>query len=430
MAAQTAPVPEDVSFGLVGHPLGHSWSPKIHGMLGSTPYELHDLMPDQVEGFIRNGSWRGLNVTIPYKPVAARLADSCSERVRDLGVANTLVRLPDGTIFADNTDVLGFSWLLERFCRRAFGTSAVEALSGRHVCVLGSGGASMAVQSALREVGARLSVISRRTADSYDDFPTRHADVELLVNTTPVGMFPGCPSSVLSLDAMRRLAHLKGVLDVVYNPTRTGICLNAEKLGVPCETGLAMLVSQALYSSELFQGRGLDDSVVDAILGSILDATENVVLIGMPGSGKTTTGKRLARMLGRPFVDIDDAISQDTGRSAAQIIREDGEDAFREVETKVTGIYCAKSGFVIACGGGVVTRPANYDLLHQNGRIVLIDRPIEQLGSDERPISQEKGVSRLALERMDTYRSWADVTVTCTGSPAGDARQTRQLLGL
>lgn len=430
MAVQTTAVRRGIPFGLVGHPLDHSWSSKIHGMLGSAPYELHDLMPDQAEDFIRNGSWQGLNVTIPYKPVAARLADSCSERVRDLGVANTLVHRPDGTIFADNTDVLGFSWLLERFCQREFGGCAVETLSGRHVCVLGSGGASMAVQSAIRKAGTRPSVISRLTVDNYDSFLARHADVELLVNTTPVGMFPGCPSSVLPLDTMRQLTHLIGVLDVVYNPTRTGICLNAEKLGVPCETGLAMLVSQAFYSSELFQGKELDDSVVDAILRSILDTTENVVLIGMPGSGKTTTGKRLARMLGRPFVDIDDAISQNTGRSAAQIIREDGEDAFREVETEVTGSYCARSGFVVACGGGVVTRSANYDLLHQNGRIVLIDRPIEQLGSDERPISQERGVRQLARERMDAYRSWADVIVKCTGSPAGDALQARQLLGL
>lgn len=430
MATRATTIQRCAPFGLVGHPLGHSWSPKIHDTLGSIPYELHDLMPDQVEDFIRNGAWQGLNVTIPYKAVAARLADSCSERVRDLGVANTLVRQPDGTIFADNTDVLGFSWLLERFCQRELGASAIETLSGRRVCVLGSGGASMAVQAALRDAGSKPSVISRHAADNYDGFLTRHADAELLVNTTPVGMFPTCPSSVLSLDTMRRLPHLIGVLDVVYNPTRTGICLNAEKLGVPCETGLAMLVSQALYSSELFQGKVIDDSVVDAILRSILDATENVVLIGMPGSGKTTTGKRLARMLGRPFVDIDDAISQDTGRSAAQIIREDGEDAFREIETQVTGSYCARSGFVIACGGGVVTRRANYDLLHQNGRIVLIDRSIEQLGSDERPISQERGVRRLALERMDAYRSWADVIVTCTGSPAGDAQQARQLLGL
>ena len=431
MAAQTtAAAQKGAPFGLVGHPLGHSWSPKIHGMLGSTPYELHDLASDQVEDFIRSGSWQGLNVTIPYKPVAARLADSCSERVRDLGVANTLVRRPDGTIFADNTDVLGFSWLLERFCRREFGIPAVEALAGRPVCVLGSGGASAAVQSALRKVGASLSVISRTTDDSYGNFLARHAEVELLVNTTPVGMFPECPSSILSLDTMRRLTHLAGVLDVVYNPMRTGIYLNAEKLGVPCETGLAMLVSQAFYSSELFQGKDLDDSVVDAILRSILDTTENVVLIGMPGSGKTTTGKRLARMLGRPFVDIDDAISQDTGRSSAQIIREDGEDAFREVETRVTGSYCARSGFVIACGGGVVTRSANYDLLRQNGRIVLIDRPIEQLGSNGRPMTQERGVEQLARERMGTYRSWADVTVRCTGSPAGDAQQARRLLGL
>lgn len=421
---------EAAPFGLVGHPLGHSWSPKIHGMLGSVPYDLHDLAPDQVEDFVRNGSWRGLNVTIPYKPLAASLADSRSDRVLELGVANTLVRRPDGSIFADNTDVLGFSRMLEHFCRTELGTGTGDALAGRPVCVLGSGGASAAVQAALRKVGASLSVISRSSDDDYEHFLERHADVELLVNTTPVGMYPACPASALSLDEMGRLARLRGVLDVVYNPTRTGICLNAEKLGIPSESGLTMLVSQALCSSELFQNVTIDERDVERIRRSILDATENVVFIGMPGSGKTTTGKRLARMLGRPFVDVDDAIEQEEGRSPAQIIGEDGEGAFRRVETRVTGEYGARSGLVIACGGGVVTRPENYDLLHQNGRIVLVDRPLEQLSTAGRPMSQARGVDRLARERMDAYRSWADVTLRCTGSPAGDAQLARALLGL
>ena len=320
--------------------------------------------------------------------------------------------------------------MLERFCRRELGTGAEDALAGRPVCVLGNGGASAAVQAALRKVGASLSVISRSSDDDYNHFLERHADVELLVNTTPVGMYPACPASVLSLDVMGRLTCLRGVLDVVYNPTRTGICLNAEKLGIPAESGLTMLVSQALCSSELFQDVRLDDGDVERIRQSILDATENVVFIGMPGSGKTTTGKRLARMLGRPFVDVDDAIEQEEGRGPAQIIGEDGEDAFRGVETRVTGEYGARSGLVIACGGGVVTRPENYDLLHQNGRIILVDRPLDQLSTAGRPMSQAQGVERLARERMDAYRSWADVTLRCTGSPAGDAQLARTLLDL
>ena len=218
------------------------------------------------------------------------------------------------------------------------------------------------------------------------------------------------------------------MLDVVYNPRRTGICLAAERLGIPSESGLAMLVAQAFFASELFQGRKLDEALVDKIEQDILAETQNVILIGMPGSGKSSCGRALARLLGRPFVDVDDAIAAESGRSAAEIIRSEGEGAFRAIETRVTGGYAARSGLVIACGGGVVTRPENYDLLHQNGTIVLLDRPLEELSSRGRPVSQAKGVARLAAERMGLYRAWADITLTCTGSAEGDALAVRRLL--
>ena len=424
-AATTAP------YGLVGHPLGHSWSPKIHERLGSFPYALHDLDRDEVEPFVRDGAWRGLNVTIPYKRLAAELADVRSPAVERLGAANTLVRDGDGRIVAENTDVLGFAWMLARFCRERLGGSPRELLEGRKVLVLGSGGAGAAVRDALENAaGAHAVTISRSGDQTYDTLAERHADAVLLVNTTPVGMFPRCPASPVDEGTLSRLTGLRGVLDVVYNPTRTGLCLAAERLGLPCESGLAMLVAQALYASELFQGRDLDDGLVGQIESDILAQTENVVLIGMPGAGKTSCGRALARLLGRPFVDLDEAIALETGRGAAQIIREDGEDSFRAVETEVTGRYAARSGLVVACGGGVVTREANYPLLHQNGRIVFLDRPVSELSSDGRPVSQAKGVERVAAERMGLYRTWADVTVTCTGTPAGDAESVRELLGL
>ncbi len=430
MAGNASTGNASTSFGLIGHPLGHSWSPQIHDRLGSVPYDLHDLEPDQVEDFVRNGDWKGMNVTIPYKPDAARLADVRSPRVERLGVANTLVRLPDGRILADNTDVLGFAWLLSDFCNRELGQSVHDALAGRPVCVLGDGGASHAVQAALEDTGADVSVISLFTDDNYDHFLERHADVELLVNTTPVGMFPKCPSSVLSLDTMSQLKSLRGVLDVVYNPTRTGICLNAEKLGLPYQSGLPMLVSQALYSSELFQEKDLDDAIVRQITDEILGQTGNIVLIGMPGAGKTSCGRHLAHLLGRPFVDLDDAFAVDHGITPADCIRERGEDAFRDLESETAAKYGAQSGLVIACGGGIVTRERNYDLLHQNGTIVLIDRPLDALSSAGRPLSQSKGVARLAEERMPLYRTWADHVVACTGTALGDATFIRELLGL
>lgn len=425
MAAQSNP---DAPFGLVGHPLGHSWSPRIHELLGSSPYDLHDLENDEAARFIRGGRWQGLNVTIPHKRLAAELADTRSSRVERLGVANTLVREDDGTISAENTDVLGFSWMLERFFRREHGKGVEELLAGRSALVLGSGGASRSVQASLAEVGARAIVVSRTGSETYEGLAERHPDAALIVNTTPVGMYPSCPAAPLDEASLASLDGLLGVLDVVYNPRRTGICLAAERLGIPSESGLAMLVAQAFFASELFQGRKLDEALVDKIEQDILAETQNVILIGMPGSGKSSCGRALARLLGRPFVDVDDAIAAESGRSAAEIIRSEGEGAFRAIETRVTGGYAARSGLVIACGGGVVTRPENYDLLHQNGTIVLLDRPLEELSSRGRPVSQAKGVARLAAERMGLYRAWADITLTCTGSAEGDALAVRRLL--
>ena len=418
-------------FGLVGRTLGHSWSRQVHERLGSAPYALHELEPDEVAPFVRGGAWRGLNVTIPYKRRAAELADERSPRVERLGAANTLVRREDGSILAENTDVLGFFWMLARFCRRELGSSVNKALGSRKALVLGSGGASQAVRLALEEyAGMDVVTVSRSGTETYEGLARRHADAALVVNTTPVGMFPNCPASPLDEETLSALTGLVAVLDVVYNPRRTGLLLAAERLGLPAESGLAMLVAQALYASELFQGRDLDDSLVAEVEGQIRAQTENVVLIGMPGAGKSSCGRALARLLGRPFVDIDEAIALECGRTAAQIIREDGEEAFRAVETEVTGRYAARSGLVLACGGGVVTREENRDLIRQNARVVFLDRPIAELSDDGRPMSQAKGVERLAAERMDAYRSWADVTLPCTGSPAGDAELARRLLVL
>lgn len=421
---------EPVRYGLLGRTLGHSWSPQIHERLGSVPYELVELEPDELTPYVREGLWQGLNVTIPYKRQAAELADERTDRVRRLGVANTLVRLEDGRILADNTDVLGFSWMLERFCRRALGQEAAEALAGRSALVLGSGGASEAVQAALEEAGVRVSVISRRGDDTYEGLAERHADAALVVNATPVGMYPTCPASPLPPGTLERLGELRGVLDVVYNPERTGICLEAERLDIPCESGLAMLVAQALFSSELWQGHALDHGLVDAIEEQIRAQTANVVLIGMPGSGKTTCGRELGRLLGRTFVDLDHAFSERFGRSAAEVIEHDGEVAFRAMETEALADYGRRSGLVLSCGGGVVTRPENLPLIHQNGTVVMLDRPLEQLSSRGRPISRSRGVAALARERLPLYRAWADLVVACTGSARGDAEEIARRLGL
>ena len=317
--------------------------------------------------------------------------------------------------------MLGFAWMLDRFCRRDLGGCANEVLLGKKCLVLGSGGASQAVRAALEDAGAGVVVVSRAGEDNYENLLERHTDASLIVNTTPVGMFPSCPATPVPTEDLARMRGLLGVLDVVYNPNRTGICLAAESLGLPSESGLAMLVAQAFFASELFQGKRLDEASIEPIERDIERQTRNIVLIGMPGAGKTTTGKRLARLLGRPFVDIDDEIALRCGKTAAQIIEQQGEDAFRQIESEVTGDICSRSGLVVACGGGVVTRPENRDLLRQNGIVVMVNRPLAELSSKGRPMSMAKGVEQLAAERMDAYRSWSDVRIECTGTAEGDA---------
>ena len=422
--------PTTASFGLLGRTLGHSWSPRIHTTLGSAPYALFEREPEDVEDFVRNGSWKGINVTIPYKRDAARLADARTSRVERLGVANTLVRERDGSVLADNTDILGFGWMLERFAQRELGCSASHAFRDAKALVLGSGGASQAVQACLHDVRANVVVISRAGAETYETIAERHSDALLVVNTTPVGMYPNCPASPLTDDQLRAFTRLRGVLDVVYNPERTGICLAAERLGIAYESGLAMLVSQAFYSSQLFQGLRLDQDLISKIEDDIRKSTRNVVFIGMPGCGKTAAGRRLAHMVNRPFVDLDDSFVVDHGLTPAECIEQRGEETFRALETQTTASYGARSGLVIACGGGVVTQSRNYDLLHQNGTIVFLDRPLDELATEGRPLSKAMGIQTLARQRMGLYRQWADLSLACTGTAAGDAMEVRRLLGL
>ncbi len=417
-------------YGLLGRTLGHSWSPRIHGVFGSSPYALFEREPNDVAAFIRNAPWRGINVTIPYKREAAELADVRSPRVERLGVANTLVRRDDGTIFADNTDVLGFAWMLDRFLKRHTGASARERLHGQKVIILGSGGACQAVKAALEDAGSNVVVISRAGDETYATLGERHADAVLLVNTTPVGMFPHCPASPILDETFDQLKSLVGVLDVVYNPERTGLCLMAERKGLPAESGLAMLVSQAFFASQSFLGHALDESLVEQVEEILRSQTRNVVLIGMPGSGKTSAGRRLARLCHRPFVDLDDSFVVDHGITPSECIRSQGEAIFRQMETQTAAAHASRSGLVIACGGGIVTQPRNYDYLHQNGTIVMLDRPLDQLSTNDRPLSQSRGVKALADERMPLYRSWADLTLPCTGSAQGDAIEIAKMLGI
>ncbi len=403
----------DKIYGLVGAHLGHSFSPRIHARLGNSEYTLFELDPQELEAFVRRDDLGGLNVTIPYKQTVLPLVDTCSPTVKAVGAANTLYRQGDQLI-AENTDVAGFCYMAER--------SGIS-VAGKKVLVLGSGGASKAVVEGLRRLEAgTVLIVSRNGASglSYDDLPT-HYDADVIVNTTPVGMYPNGLESPLDLSPFEGLS---GVLDVIYNPLRTALLLQAEAFGIPCSNGLPMLVAQAVRAHECFFGTKVDDGVTESILADLTREVTNLVLIGMPGSGKSTVAKRLAEQTGRPVLELDAAIEAAAGKPIPQIFEEDGEEIFRQIESEQIEQAGALSGVILSLGGGAVTRERNYLPLHQNGRIYCLERDLARLATDGRPLSKDLAtLNRMAQERGPLYERFADVTVSNDGTPeeAADA---------
>ena len=385
--------------GLIGGKLGHSFSPRIHAALADYPYDLIELEEQEVGAFLQKGDFDALNVTIPYKKTVMPYLAEISPEATRIGAVNTILRRPDGSLIGHNTDYAGFSDTV-----RDCGVS----LCGKKVVILGSGGASRTAITVATDMGARaVVVISRNGADNYENLHL-HADAEVLINATPVGMYPKNGVSPVSLAVF---PHLEAVLDMIYNPARTALLMEAEERGIPYRNGLLMLVSQARRAAELFLNTQIDDGEVKAVADSIARDTENIILIGMPGCGKTTLGKQIAALTGRRFVDCDDELVKTAGKPIPQIFAEDGEETFRALETATLGALAAESGLVIATGGGVVTRPRNYPLMHQNGRILFLDTPPDALPTDGRPLSQKKTPAVLYAERLPLYRQMADEVI-------------------
>lgn len=383
--------------GLLGGKLGHSFSPQIHGALADYRYTLWEKSPEELDDFLKNGDFTGLNVTIPYKKDVMPYCAELSEQAKKVGAVNTIVRRRDGTLLGHNTDYFGFAYLLKQ--------SGI-AVAGKKCLVLGTGGASVTVQTVLREQGAKVVVLSRSGPENYDHLE-RHADAALIVNATPVGMYPNTGVSPIKLIFF---PNLEGVLDLIYNPARTQFLLDAEKLGVPGWNGLSMLVAQAKESAEWFTEKTIPDERIEEIYTRLRRETENLVIIGMPGSGKTTVGRLLAQATGKIFVDVDEEIIRTAGMSISEIFAASGEAGFREIETSVLCKLGKGSGQVIATGGGCVTRPENYPLLHQNGRILRLRRDIGKLPKDGRPLSLTNDLSEMAAEREPLYAAFADLT--------------------
>jgi len=389
--------------GLLGRKLGHSYSPQIHSMLAQYPYALYEKEPEDLKEFLSNGDFTGLNVTMPYKKAVIPFCNELSERAVQLGAVNTLIRTEDGRLVGHNTDYFGFRALLDR---------SGLFVSGKKVLVLGSGGASNTAVAVLAELGAQVVVISRTGVNNYSNL-ILHADASVIVNATPVGMYPNNGVSPVDLDVF---PNLEGVLDVVYNPARTALLMQAEKRGLIALGGLWMLVAQAKESAEWFSGSKIPDSKIHEIYHLLKKQTENIILIGMPGCGKTTIGREIASRLARPFVDIDTAIEESAGMTIPEIFSKQGEAFFREAETAAIGAVAKESGLVIATGGGCVTKDVNYPLLHQNGRIVWLQRDLVSLPVSGRPLSQSQDLHSMYITRRPLYTQFADYIVSNQGS--------------
>lgn len=391
-------------FGLLGGKLSHSYSPEIHALLADYDYALYECTPEGLEKFVRGGALDGFNVTIPYKIAVMPFCDALSDTACAIGSVNTVVRRPDGTIFGDNTDAFGFEALVR--------SSSVDVV-GKRAVVLGSGGASRTVCAVLAAMGAGdVRVLSRGGKGAYGDLAP-YADCEILVNATPVGMFPDNGVSAVSLDAFPRC---EAVFDLVYNPARTALMLQAEARGIPCAGGLKMLVAQAKRSAELFTDCAIADAKIERVTAIMARKMQNIILIGMPGSGKTTLGRLVAARLGREFVDCDEYIENTVGTAPAGLITARGEAAFRAVETEALAALSKRSGLVIATGGGAVTRTENYPLLHQNGVIICLERALDALATAGRPLSNSGGLAALYAARAPLYARFADFTVENNGT--------------
>lgn len=405
---------EVAPFGLLGRKLSHSISPELHELIGeetghSYPYVLFEKEPEELEDFILNGDWSGLNVTIPYKQEVMKYLDELSPEAEAIGAVNVIVRR-NGKLKGFNTDYFGFKKMLEK--------NGID-VSGRKCVVLGNGGASKAVTQVLFDKNAaEVHVLSHRAIDEGAAIK-ENRDCEIIVNTTPVGMYPEGGVSVVNPGSFPRLIW---ALDVVYNPLRTNFICQAQKSLIDAIGGLDMLIYQGIYSAMLFTTLSFEDKdgIGSRVAKKIIDDKQNIVLIGMPGVGKSLIGKKLADRLGKELYDMDQEIEMRDGRSIPEIFRDEGEEYFRDLECAVAQEMGQLTGAVIATGGGIVNREENYYSLAENGRIVFLDKDPSDLPTIGRPVSQAVGVERLYEMRLPMYRSWADQEISCDGLNADE----------
>ena len=389
-----------MKFGLLGRTLGHSFSPRIHSALGNTNYELFEREPSQLQEFFADPELQGINITIPYKVNALEACDVVDPRAERIGCVNTMVR-KDGKWYGYNTDYDGFVFTLQH---------AGIDVSGKECIILGDGASSATVHVALEDLGAKNIVhLSRKTAPFYGDAPNYYETAQIIINCTPIGMYPHNPANLIDIT---QFSKLEGVVDLIYNPRRTILLLQAEMMEIPHCDGLPFLVAQGVEAANHFQGESFGTQEIEQILRDMRREKENIILIGMPGVGKTTVGKALGEEMGRTCVDVDHELEKEIG-NISTYITEQGEPAFREKEAEMIAKFSTQTGLIISTGGGCVTVPKNFAHLRQNGRIYQLTQPVENLSTSGRVLSSG-GIERLReLEatRTPMYESFAQCIV-------------------
>ena len=401
-----SPADAEPVFGLVGTPLGHSFSKEVHQALGEYEFQLFDVSEEELAKMLTEGNFNGLTVTRPYKETVISFCDKLTPRAKSIGAVNTLYWETDPEtgnrlLVGHNTDYDGFLYTAQR--------SGID-FSGKTVLILGSGGTSKTVKNVLTNEGAKAVYQASRQDGSYEKLPEIASKIEIIINTTPVGTYPNNLEQIVKVSDF---PYCQAVIDVVYNPEKTALILEAESLGLKTAGGMPMIVAQAMVAAERFLDKPLAfTGKTEDVLARIQSEKSNVVLIGMPGCGKTTIGKKIASLTGRKFVDFDEEIMAETGRNIDELFATDGEDFFRKIESEMAARFGREHGLVIATGGGCVTTPENYRALKQNGQIIWLTRPLENLPLAGRPLSTDyEALKKMETERSELYRKWADFQV-------------------
>lgn len=404
--------------GLLGESISHSYSPKIFSLLGDYDYLLFPTPKESFEEFFKNNRLDGFNVTIPYKTKAMELCDTLSQEASETGCVNTVIKNPDGIIHGENTDIYGFERMAERIkCN----------FKGKKVVILGSGGSSRTVKYVAKKNGASEIVIISRTGENNYENISLHSDADIVVNTTPVGMYPDNGRPPVDLSVFK---SCKKVLDLIYNPSRTVLLQQAEELGIDCINGLYMLVCQAIRSAKLFVDESINDDMAEDIFKELEKEQKNIIFIGMPGCGKTTVGRLLAEKMNREFVDTDGEIELESG-FIQEIFKRSGEPEFRRLEREVVERVCKQSGTVIATGGGVVLLPENITSIRENATVVYLDAPLGSLEMTGRPLSRDRmSLMKMYFQRAKLYDSCADFKVKVSHEPEETLRRVMECLSL